>query len=131
MIGLLTDHNMTAQAELIWTVFTPADWAGLEVRALFKFQDIGLPQDATDRAVWQACQEHSLLLLTDNRNADGEDSLGRVITELNNSQALPVLTVGTLDRVWEFDYREDCAYRIADIVAEIEAMLGAGRLFIP
>lgn len=131
MIGLLADQNMPGQAELIWSVFSPADWQGLGVEALYQFDGIGLARSANDRDVWLACQSRSLLLLTDNRNAEGADALGRVIEELNDSRSFPILTVARLQRVNEFAYRENLAYSIADVAQRIESLLGSGRLFIP
>jgi hypothetical protein len=69
--------------------------------------------------------------LTANRNADGSDSLAQVISELNHSFALPVLTISNANRVVDFAYREDCAYRIGDIATRIEQFLGTARLFVP
>jgi hypothetical protein len=131
VIRLLADHNIPQQAELIWSVFDPAEWNALGVNGLFRFHDIGLDVSANDRQVWLACQAQQLLLLTANRNADGDDSLTAVIAELNHPKALPILTVSRGDRVVEFSYREDCAYRIADIVTRIESLYGTARLFIP
>ncbi len=75
MISLLADHNIPQQAELIWSVFDSAEWRALGVDGLFQFRDIGLDVAANDRQVWLACQARQLLLLTANRNADGDDSL--------------------------------------------------------
>jgi hypothetical protein len=131
MIRLLTDHNIPFQAKLIWSVFRPLDWQAMGVAGLLQFRDIGLPETATDRELWLTCQTQSLLLLTANRNAEGDDSLTAVIAELNHPQALPVLTIGRGDQVEEFAYREVCAYRIADIATQLELFLGTARLFIP
>jgi hypothetical protein len=124
MIGLLADHNVTLQCELIWTVFTPTDWQALGVGGMLQFPDVGMEITATDREIWKLCQSRSLLLLTANRNADAADSLAAVISELNHSGALPVLTIANANRVIDFSYREDCAYRIADIVIRIEQFCG-------
>src|SRR5947208_1186151 len=109
MIGLLADHNIIQQAELIWSLFSPADWQAMNVAALFQFSDVGLSVTASDREVWQKCQSSHLLLLTANRNARGQESLAEVIAELNHSNALPVLTVASPDSLKEFAYCEDCA----------------------
>jgi hypothetical protein len=131
VIGLLADHNIPQQAELIWAVFKPSEWQALGVQRFLQFRDVGLDASANDREVWLTCQVHRLLLLTANRNADGDDSLTAIIAELNRPDAVPVLTVARAGRLVEYSYREDCAYRIADIAAEIDTLLGTGRLFIP
>jgi hypothetical protein len=63
----------------------------------------------------------------------GEDSLEETIREENIATSLPVLTIGSVDRVInERDYCEQCAIRIAEIIIDLEEKyLGTGRLFIP
>jgi len=72
-----------------------------------------------------------MLLLTANRNAKGEDSLEQTIQEEDSPKILPVLTIATLDRLIERDYREQCCARLVDIVLYLDNYLGVGRLFIP
>ena len=44
------------------------------VEVQFKtFAESGLASGASDLEVWQYCQTHRCYLLTDNRNADGDD----------------------------------------------------------
>ena len=74
MIRLLADHNLVLQARLIWSVFEPSDWTYFQLERLLFFGDIGLPIDASDRAIWAKCQSDNLLLLTGNRNDDGSES---------------------------------------------------------
>lgn len=131
MIRLLADHNLVAQSRLIWSVFAHEDWRDFGVDRLLLFSDIGLPINADDRTIWIACQSADLLLLTGNRNDDGIDSLTNVIAELNQAKSLPVLTVGRPAGVADFAYRENCAYRIADVMINLGTLRGTGRIFIP
>ena len=131
MIRLLSDHDIVQQARLIWEVFTEGDWRYFGVTHLVSLADVGLDSAASDREIWRTCQSHGLVLVTANRNADGIDALANVITEMNHAGCLPVLTIGSPRQVREHSYREDCAYRIADIVLELEQVRGSGRLFIP
>ena len=91
----------------------------------------GLAADTSDRIIWQFAQSNQMLLLTANRNAKGQDSLEQTIREEGTSTSMPVLTVGSLDRLVEREYREQCSARIADIVLYIENYLGVSRIFIP
>ena len=72
-----------------------------------------------------------MVLLTANRNKDGEESLEQAILELNQLVSYPVVTIANPDRIAETDYRTRCATKLAEICIEIERYLGAGRLYIP
>lgn len=92
---------------------------------------MGLPVESNDRVVWRFAQTQGMLLLTDNRNMEGEDSLEQTIREENSLTTLPVLTIGRLDRLDEYGYRERCATRLMEIILYIDSYLGVGRVFIP
>lgn len=61
----------------------------------------------------------------------GIDSLEQTIREENTSASLPVLTIGSLDRFSDREYREQCAVRLVDILLDLENYRGVGRIFIP
>lgn len=61
----------------------------------------------------------------------GDYSLQRTLREENTPSSLPVLTIGSIDRMDERDYREQCAERLIEIVLDLEIYLGTSRLFIP
>ncbi len=48
-------------------------WDHLHLRYV-QFSGVGLSPDSPDDVVWQTCQDHDLILVTDNRNRDGPDS---------------------------------------------------------
>lgn len=72
-----------------------------------------------------------MMLLTHNRNMGDADSLEQTIREENSSTALPVITIGRVERLREKSYRERCAVRLVEIALENALYLGAGRIFIP
>ncbi len=84
------------------------------------FADIGLPENSNDRVVWRFAQKNRMILLTDNRSDNEDDSLEQTIREENNLDSLPVLTIGCLDRMKENHYRVRCAERIAEIVLDMK-----------
>jgi hypothetical protein len=45
--------------------------------------------DATDAAIWQACQDHNILLITGNRNAESPESLELTIRQRNALSICP------------------------------------------
>jgi hypothetical protein len=61
----------------------------------------------------------------------GPDSLEQTIREENTPTALPVLTIGRIERLDERAYREACSWRLLEIAIDLENYLGAGRIFIP
>lgn len=131
MIGVLVDHNMEGQAILLWGALAAAGWLDLVPLRLLTFGEVGLPFDSDDRTVWRFVQAQRMLLLTDNRSMKGLDSLEQTIREEHTSTTLPVITIGSLDRLDEQVYRERCATRLVEIALDVEAYAGVTRLFIP
>jgi hypothetical protein len=119
MIGLLSDHDIEFYAGLLWSHFTVPEWQGFGVSCLATFRDLEIEIESSDREVWSYCQEHGFLLVTANRNMDESDSLEATIRELGHAAALPILTISRPKRLMNAPYREDCAYRIADIVIDL------------
>jgi hypothetical protein len=128
---VLADHNLEGQATLLWGTLTAEGWLDLVPLRLTRLSELGLPMESSDRAVWRFAQAHGMLLLTGNRNMKGEDSLERTLREENTSNSLPVLTIGSVLRLDERSYREQCAERLVEIVLDLEQYRGVGRLFIP
>lgn len=131
MITILADHNIEGQSLLLWGTLGAAGWLELVSLRLVRFVEVGLPYTSTDREVWRFAQAHQMYLLTDNRNMEGHDSLEQTIRDENTEGALPVLTIGRVDRMTERTYREACAARLLDIALYPEDHVGTGRLFIP
>lgn len=131
VITLLADHNIEGQALLLWGTLGATGWLELVPLQLARFAEVGLSYDSSDRTVWRFAQENRMLLLTDNRNMIGPDSLERTIRNENRADSLPVITLSRADRVVEQAYRERCVMRVLDIILELHNYLGTGRIFIP
>ena len=131
MTVILVDHNMEGQAVLLWDALKKTGIADLIPLEMLMFADAGLPDNSSDREVWRFVQTRRMMLLTDNRSDNEEDSLEQTIREENRENSLPVLTIGNLNRVKERHYRERCAEQIAEIVLELDNFLGCGRIFVP
>ena len=106
-------------------------WLKLLEIPMLTFGDVGLPINSSDRSVWRFAQEKQLILLTGNRNSEGEDSLEQTIRNENTPSSLPVVTVSMVSRMEERAYREQCDERLVEIVLNIENYLGIGRVYIP
>ena len=107
-VAILVDHNMEGQAALLWESMVASRWLALLPVRLITFAQVGLAIETSDREVWRLAQERSMLLLTDNRNMDDVDSLEQTIRDENTLASLPVLTIGSLDRIGDREYRERC-----------------------
>lgn len=130
-MNYLIDHNFKGQAVLIWGIIATEGWLDLVSIRFITFEEVGMPTDSSDRAVWQFAQDNQMILITANRNMKGTDSLEQTIREENTADSLPIVTIGNLDRLDERNYRERCAARLIEIVLDIENYMGVGRLFIP
>jgi predicted nuclease of predicted toxin-antitoxin system len=104
VIGLLADANIDGHVIRIVRRMRSAGWEfywrELGLRYV-TFAEVGLDRESTDVEIWDLCQAEGLILITNNRNRDGEDSLEHAIRTRNNSNSLPVFTLGSADRVLE------------------------------
>lgn len=131
MIAVLADHNIEGQAALLWSALATEGWLDLVSLRLVYFTQVNLALDSSDRDVWHFAQAQRMLLLTGNRNMDGDDSLAQAIQEANQPTSLPVITISRAERMVETIYRLQCATRLAEIVLYLDDYLGTGRLYIP
>ena len=127
----LLDHHLKKQGILLWATMGGEGWLKLLEIPMLTFGDVGLPINSSDRSVWRFAQEKQLILLTGNRNSEGEDSLEQTIRNENTPSSLPVVTVSMVSRMEERAYREQCAERLVEIVLNLENYLGIGRVYIP
>ncbi len=128
MISILLDHNIRGFYNILSGTLTIEDSARIE---FVLFSDVGLPNDSTDREIWDFVRENRMFLLTNNRNRKGRDSLQEAIESDTSFDSNPVFTIGNLDRIYERSYRERTIARIIDVVANLENYRGCGRLFVP
>src|SRR5262245_56575694 len=125
--AILVDRNIEGPSVMLWGTLATGGWLELLPMTMTRFADVGLAFDSSDRTVWRFAQEHGMLLLTDNRNRRGEDSLEQTIREENAITALPVLTIGNVARVVEQTYREQCVIRLVEIGLDLANYLGTCR----
>jgi hypothetical protein len=130
-LKVLVDHGIEGYAILLWGVMAAEGLLELAEAELVTFRQIGLPIKTPDREVWRFVQANGMILLTNNRNMDGPDSLELTMREEIAFNSLPVLTIGRIDRLDDKVYRARCAGRLAEILMEIEKYLGTTRIFIP
>jgi hypothetical protein len=127
----LVDYNLDGYALIFLGILAKEGWLEFASVQFVTFREVGLAMESSDRVVWRYDREHQMMILTANRNMKGGDSLEQVMREENTENSLPVLTIGSLDRLSEADYRQRCAERLIEIVVDIDNYKGVGRLFIP
>ena len=133
--GILADVHMRGFIEALVREMKSEYWADFWKQfgpEFFYFEDVGLTPISTDLEIWLRCQAEQLILLTDNRNHDSDDSLESAIRLHNQSDSLPVLTIGSLDRFGNSKaYAKLVVETLYDYLMEIDRVRGAGRLYLP
>jgi hypothetical protein len=133
--GLVADANIQGQVEYLvqrmqadaWAEF----WQALGL-VLHRFEDIGLSGSSTDLEVWNVCQAEHLILITDNRNLDAEDSLEATIRRNSSPESLPVFTIADMNQFrMNSSYVERVVEVLYDYLLRIDDVRGAGRLYLP
>ncbi len=130
-ITALLDHDIEGQVVYLEAGLAETGWDQLiEINFVF-LRDCGLMESAPDNEIWRYTQEHGMLLITNNRNNDGETSLHATIARENTPDSLPVVTVSDKDSLRLADYRQRAATALARIIIYPEDFRGAGRVFTP
>ena len=133
--GILADANCAGHLALLLQLLQEGwrhdVWEGLHL-TLVSFADLGLPADASDRAVWETCQRAYVVLLTANRNDAGPESLEATIQQHNTTESLPVFTLANEQRVLrDRPYAEVVANRLIEFLFDMDNYRGTGRLYLP
>jgi predicted nuclease of predicted toxin-antitoxin system len=136
--GFVSDHDIEGHfrrlIQLVRESTLAELWDSLSLDALI-FADLGWSDRTTDREIWKLCQADGLILITNNRNQQGDTSLEATIRSLSHSESLPVITIGNLER---FQHERGYATRAAEELIAVafdirhyNHWLGSGRLFLP
>ena len=133
---VLSDNDIRGAASALRYILESSDWADLSNELdvqLVDLEDVGLYADSSDREIWSLCQATDMVLLTADRSrGDGTESLDHVINELSNDQSLPVITIGTPDRVIrDRNYALECAFHLLDYLSRMDGLRGTRRLYLP
>lgn len=135
MLGLLADVNSEGHLAALRAVGESAAWRvvweGLGV-AVLHFEALGLRREMPDSELWHFCQTRGVLLITANRNRRAADSLEATIAAHNDVRSLPVLTLADPDRVLrDREYAELVVSRLLEVLIDLDANRGTGRLWLP
>lgn len=130
-IAILIDHNIEGQAAWLWDTLEAEGWLEIIPVEMVMFTDVGLAIDSNDREIWRFAQTNWFILLTANRNMDGENSLEQTLRDENRETSLPVLTISRVESLEDSTYRKRCAETLLEIVVNLDNYLGTARMFIP
>jgi Tfp pilus assembly ATPase PilU len=135
MPGLMADNDSRGQFAVIHALLESDTWrqlwSSLNLQVV-TFEDLGLPANAADVAVWEACQERQIILVTGNRNAEGPDSLEATIRARNAPDSTPVITIANPRRLMRSKaYADRATERLLEYLLNLDQLRGAGRLYIP
>jgi hypothetical protein len=133
----LADANLVGHFEYVLHLLDQLGLAAVLEELPLQFStiaDAGLAPDIDDRSLWHFCQEHGWVLFTENRNADGADSLQATIADSWRSGDLPVLT---LANKIEFEHNPEHRQQVATELAELLFGISLGdycdecRIYVP
>jgi hypothetical protein len=128
---ILVDHDIEGYAFDLLGILAKEGWLEIVDIRIITFAQAGLLHNSPDRTVWRFAQANEMILLTNNRNMEDEDSLEQTLREENTLTSLPVVTIGNVKRLSQRVYRERCAAHMLQIVVDLPTYLGRRRVFIP
>lgn len=135
MTGILVDVNIQGHVDLVMELVRSEEWSEFWQflnLAYATFGDVGLSIDARDAEIWQLCQEQGYVLITSNRNCEGDDSLETTIRSRGRGDSLPVLTLADPERLrHDRQYAGRVATSLLQTLLDLDAVRGAGRLYLP
>jgi hypothetical protein len=133
--AILSDANIEGHVRYLVALMEGEAWRGVWLPLglrLRTFADMGLTADASDEAVWHACQHEQVVLITANRNSDGADSLEATMRKANTLDSLPILTIADPGLVLASrEYADRVVEKLLEYLVEMDHYLGTGRLYIP
>jgi hypothetical protein len=132
---MLPDINIQGQFDILVSLLVSEEWREIWDSlncSIETFAGLGLPFDASDLVVWQACQQHRLILVTGNRNARGPESLEKTVQTLNTPDSLPVFTLANPVRIArQRSYAQKVVSKMVEYLLDHDRYRGTGRLYLP
>ncbi|MBI2804017.1 MAG: ACP S-malonyltransferase [Planctomycetes bacterium] len=135
MRAIMADNDVKGQVAILAKLLEAEPWREFWLSLnlpLWTFADVPLAVDASDAAVWHACQREQVILITGNRNKKGLDSLEATIQKHNTAPSLPVMTIADPDEViFNRPYAHKVVEALLQYLLEIDKVRGTGRLWLP
>lgn len=137
MPGLLADVNVEGHLPYLVRLIEEIGVLDLlaDIGITFEtFRDRELDKGMNDRKLWHYCQMNELVLFTDNRNHNDEDSLDATLLDSWREGHLPVLTLANKGKFERSKaYATNVAIDVADLLFGIhhENIRNQPRIFVP
>ena len=135
MKAILADNDVEGILAALVSIWLSDTWRNLWIElncSLETFPSLDLPRNASDAVVWEACQNHQIVLITGNRNAESPESLEATIRNLNRPDSLPVFTLSNPNRILkDRGYANLVAERLLDYLMSVQDYRGTGRIYVP
>jgi hypothetical protein len=137
MPGLLADVNVQGHLPYLKRIINGLGFLQIleDSKITFMtFRELNLNPRMNDRDLWNYCQANDLVLFTENRNQEHEDSLSATILDSWHEGQLPVLTLANKGK---FENSATYATLVAENVTEMlycifcERKPGPPRIFVP
>ena len=135
MRAIMADNDVQGHVAILARLLLSDEWReiwlslNLSVRT---FADLSLTATASDAAVWHMCQREQAVLITGNRNNEGDDSLEATIQAHNTPTSLPVMTIADPNEVvHNWQYAHQIVESLLQYLLDIDKVRGAGRLWLP
>jgi len=130
-ITVLLDRDLDGEDKWFEAGMRETGWDRHLTISFKRFRDFGLPDNTTDQDVWRFVQQQGFLLITNNRNRDGDTSLQATLERENRIDSLPVITVSDKDSLKLSNYRQRVITTLVRIIIDLDYYRGGGRLFAP
>ncbi len=130
-ITILLDHDLEGFSVFLQAGLKETGWDQVFTIEFKRLRDFGLPENCSDHEIWRFAQRQSILLVTGNRNYEGETSLQATIVKENMPDSMPVITISHKESLVLDSYRQRVAERLAAIIIYADDYRGAGRVFLP
>ena len=82
-ITILLDHDLEGFSVFLQPGLKETGWDQVFTIEFKRLRDFGLPENCSDHEIWRFAQRQSILLVTGNRNYEGETSLQATIVKEN------------------------------------------------
>jgi hypothetical protein len=137
MPGLLADVNVQGHLPYLKRLMESLGLLGVLTEydiELLTFPDCDLNRQINDRDLWNYCQANDLILFTDDRNQEDENSLQATIQSSWREGHLPILT---LSNKGKFENVPSYAIKVAEDVATLlfssfhDGVRNQPRIFVP